>query len=72
MIKKTELTSERKGIMISAIMDLAKDSVVKKNKELIADRRFSEQKSFDAGKMFFDLAFMDDDEFLKLADKTLS
>ena len=65
------MTAEYKGILISAILGYLKDKIVTSNKGLCGQNLWDQQKPFDAGEMFFKLAFMSDDDLKIIATEIL-
>ena len=58
------LKPERKGILISAIINHLNADVKKQNEKLCRQNLFSEQKPEHGGDMVFKLAFMPDKDFM--------
>lgn len=56
-----------KGMMINSIINHLQEHNTKKNQELMKDNLYWKQEAFDAGDMFFKLAFMPDDKVNHIA-----
>jgi len=61
------MTIKNKGILISAIINYLGENVKKKNHKLASENLLDPQEKFDAGDMFFKLAFMSDSEVERIA-----
>lgn len=61
------MTSERKGILINAIIGVLNSKIRRENRELCAKNLHSQQKPLHGADMFFQLAYMKDDEIQHVA-----
>ena len=58
---------KEKETLIGVIMNYLRDEVIKSNKDLVRQKRYQDQKSFNEGDMFFKLAFLDISAIRKIA-----
>jgi len=65
------MTLELKSILIQAIIRYLSEETKRKNKGLVKDNLYTEQKAFDADDMFLKLAFLPDKDIEHIASKIL-
>lgn len=66
------MNTAAKGILINSIIGYLSEQGQAKNKALATENLHSEQEPFDAGDMFFKLAFMEDADINKIASHVLA